>query len=135
MALFSQLGNYKNFGLLIMRVGLGVMMFAHGLPKLTGGIPKWESLGNNMAHLHIHFLPVAWGFMSAVTETIGGLLCVLGLWFRLISLLMVFNFTVAIISLFAGGGNIHDASEAIELAVVFAGLLFLGAGSYSVDKS
>jgi putative oxidoreductase len=89
MALFSQLGNYKNFGLLVMRAGLGVMMFIHGLPKLTGGPAKWESLGTAMGHLHIHFFPVFWGFMSAITETIGGIFCVLGLWFRLVCLLMV----------------------------------------------
>ena len=135
MALFSQLGNYRNFGLFVMRVGLGVMMFLHGLPKLTGGIPRWEALGQNMGHLHIHFIPVFWGFMSAITETIGGIFCVLGLWFRLVSLLMVINFVVAVATLFAGGSTVLAASEAIELLFVFFGLVFLGAGSYSIDKS
>jgi len=135
MALFSQLGNYRNFGLFVMRAGLGIMMFLHGLPKLTGGIPRWESLGENMGHLHIHFFPVFWGFMSAITETIGGIFCVLGLWFRLVSLLMVINFIVAIATLFAAGKDILGASEAIEMCFVFFGLIFLGAGSYSIDKS
>ena len=135
MALFSQLGNYRNFGLFVMRVGIGVMLFLHGLPKLTGGPAKWESLGHSMSNLHIHFYPVFWGFMSAITECIGGLFCVLGLWFRLVSLLMVFNFIVAILALLAGGKDALGASEAIELAFVFFGFLFLGAGSYSVDKS
>ena len=135
MALFSQLGNYRNFGLFALRVGLGIMMFLHGLPKLTGGIPKWESLGQNMGHLHIHFFPVFWGFMSAITETIGGMFCVLGLWFRLVSLLMVFNFIVAVATLFAMGKGIVESSEAIELLFVFFGLVFLGAGAYSIDKS
>jgi len=135
MALFSQLGNYKNFGLLIMRAGLGIMMFLHGLPKLTGGVPKWESLGQNMQHLHITFAYVFWGFMSAITECIGGLFCVLGLWFRLICILMVINFIVAILTLFAAGKGFMGAAEAIELAVVFFGLIFQGAGTYSIDKS
>jgi putative oxidoreductase len=135
MALFSQLGNYKNFGLLVTRVGLGVMMFIHGLPKLTGGPDKWESLGHSMSHLHITFFPVFWGFMSAITETIGGLFCVLGLWFRLVSLLMVINFIVAILVLVDGGKTVMGASEAIELCIIFFGLIFLGAGAYSVDKS
>ena len=135
MALFSQMGNYRNFGLFAMRVGLGILMFLHGLPKLTGGIAKWESLGQNMGHLHIHFFPVFWGFMCAVTEAIGGLFCVLGLWFRVVSLLMVINFIVAIATLFAMGKGILEASEAIELCFVFLGCFFLGAGSYSIDKS
>ena len=135
MALFAQLGNYRNFGLLVVRVGLGIMMFLHGLPKLTGGIPRWESLGQSMGHLHIHVFPVFWGFMSAITESIGGLFCVLGLWFRLVSLLMVINFIVAILTLFAAGKDMLGASEAIELCCVFFGFIFLGAGTYSVDKS
>jgi len=135
MALFSQLGNYRNFGLLVMRAGLGAMMFMHGLPKLTGGIPKWEALGQNMGHLHIHFFPVFWGFMSAITETIGGIFCVLGLWFRLVSILMVINFIVAIATLFGMGKGITESSEAIEMLFVFFGFIFLGAGSLSIDKS
>jgi putative oxidoreductase len=135
MALFAQLGNYKNFGLLVMRAGLGILMFVHGLPKLTGGIPKWEDLGSNMGLLHIHFLPVFWGFMCAVTECIGGLFCVLGLWFRLVSILMVINFIVAAAVHFADGGGLKGASHALELCFVFFGLIFLGAGTLSIDKS
>jgi len=119
MALFSQLGNYKNFGLFVMRAGLGIMMFMHGINKLTGGPAEWETLGRNMGHLHIHFMPVFWGFMCAVTETIGGLFCVLGLWFRLVSILMVINFIVASLTIISAGAGIMKASEAIELAFVF----------------
>ena len=135
MALFAQLGNYKNFGLFVMRAGLGVMMFMHGIHKLTDGPAEWETLGRNMGHLHIHFMPVFWGFMCAITETIGGLFCVLGLWFRLVSILMVINFIVASLTIISGGAGIMKASEAIELAFVFFGLIFLGAGEWSVDKS
>lgn len=135
MALFSQLGNYRNFGQLVMRAGIGVFMFMHGLPKLTGGIPKWESLGQNMGYLHIHFLPVAWGFMCAITECIGGLFLVLGLWFRLVSFLLLINFIVAAIALHAKGHDMMDSSEAIELCFVFFGFIFIGAGTYSIDKS
>jgi putative oxidoreductase len=135
MALFSQLGNYKNFGLLVMRAGLGVMMFLHGLPKLTGGVPKWHSLGENMGLLHIHFIPVFWGFMCAITECIGGLFCVLGLWFRLVCMLMLINFIVATAAHLAEGEKVLEASHALELCFVFFGLIFLGAGTYSIDKS
>jgi len=135
MALLGKLGNYRNFGLLVMRAGLGVMMFIHGLDKLTGGPDKWDQLGKSMGNLHIHFVPVFWGFMSAVTESIGGLFCVLGLWFRLVSLLMLINFIVAVVTLFAMGKDLKGASEAIELGFVFFGFLFVGPGAYSVDKS
>lgn len=134
MALFSQLGRYTGTGLFIMRVGLGAMMILHGLPKLEGGPETWEKLGLAMGNLNIHFLPTFWGFMCAITETVGGLFCILGLWFRLVSLMMVINLSVAALSHFAAGEGIKGASHAMELAFAFAGLVFLGAGRYSVDK-
>ncbi|MCW3122733.1 MAG: DoxX family protein [Flavipsychrobacter sp.] len=135
MALFSQLGNYKNFGLLVMRAGLGAMMMIHGLPKITGGPEKWEQLGHAMGNLNIHFAPVFWGFMAALTEAIGGLFCILGLWFRLVSILMTIVMIVAAISHYAAGEGIAGSGHAIELAFAFFGLIFLGPGVYSVDKS
>ena len=46
MALFSNLGKYKNFGLLVIRVGLGIMFIYHGFPKLAGGEKMWIQLGS-----------------------------------------------------------------------------------------
>jgi putative oxidoreductase len=134
MALFSGLGNYKNFGLLVMRAGIGVMMMIHGLPKLTSP-EKWESLGRAMEHVHIHFMPTFWGFMCAVAEAIGGLFCIMGLWFRLVCMLLLINFIVASVTVLDSGKDIKGASECIILSFVFFGLIFLGAGTMSVDKS
>ena len=134
MALFSQLGNYRNTGLFIMRVGIGAMMIVHGFDKLKGGPDVWKSLGHAMGNLHMHYIPVFWGFMCAITETLGGLFCIMGLWFRLVSLFMIINFFVAALSHFSAGDGIKEASHAIELVFAFAGLLFLGPGLYSVDR-
>ncbi len=135
MALLGKLGRYTNFGLLIMRIGLGAMLILHGKDKLMGGPDVWTELGHAMGKLHIHFLPAFWGFMCAITETIGGLFCMLGLWFRPVCLLLVINFIVATIFHYTTLSKIGDASHAIELACTFFGLMFLGAGVYSVDKS
>lgn len=134
MALFSQLGNYRNFGLLVMRAGLGAMMVIHGLPKLMGGPETWEKLGHAMSNLHITAFPAFWGFMCALTEAVGGLFCVLGLWFRLVSILMTITMVVAAVSHYSAGEGITGAGHAIELAFAFFGLIFLGPGVYSVDK-
>lgn len=135
MALFSQLGKYHNFGMLVMRAGIGIMMMVHGLPKLSGGIQKWTELGHAMGNLHIHFAPAFWGFMCAATEGIGGLFCILGLWFRPVSILLFFNFVVAALFHFAAGDGVGGAGHALELCAVFFGFIFLGAGTISVDKS
>ena len=134
MALFSQLGNYRNTGLFIMRAGIGAMMIFHGLPKLTHP-EKWAGLGGAMDTLHIHFLPAFWGFMCAITETIGGLFSILGLWFRLVSIFMIFLFIIASMHHIDAGDGIGGASHAIELGFVYVGFLFLGPGRFSVDKN
>jgi putative oxidoreductase len=134
MAFFSGLGNYKNFGLFVIRAGLGVMFIYHGLPKLLGGPSKWEHLGTATGYVGIHFLPAVWGLLSACTETFGGFLLILGLAFRPVCLLLVTELVVAAIFTFGQSGSLGDATHAIEDAVTFAGLLFVGPGKYSMDK-
>ena len=133
MAIFGKLGRYTGTGLFIMRAGVGAMMIVHGLPNLTGGTKNWTDIGHAMGNLHIYFLPAMWGFISALTLTVGGLFCILGLWFRVVCLFMVFNFIVAATTHFTGIDGIAGAAHALELCFVFAGLLFLGPGRYSVD--
>ena len=137
MALFSNLGNYRNFGLLIIRVGLGIMFIYHGYPKIIGGVKTWEMIGSATGNVGIHFLPVAWGLLAALTETVGGFLLIIGLGFRLACLFLLIDLTIAaLFHLHQTGaeGGLMAASHAIEDAVMFAGLLFVGPGKYSMDK-
>lgn len=134
MALFSQLGNYKNTGLLILRVGLGIMMILHGIPKLTGGFAQWEMIGGAIHNIGISFFPTFWGFAAAATETFGGFLLLIGLAFRPACIFLAFNMLIASLNHLSGGQSLMEASHAIELGFVFVGLLFIGPGKYSVDK-
>lgn len=135
MALFKNAGKYKNFGLLLLRVGLGILFLYHGLPKLLAGPARWEKLGVAAGSVGIHFLPVLWGFLCAIIETFGGVFLIVGLAFRPVCLLLVLNLIVAAIFTYHMSGDFGDATHAIEDAIAFAGLFFLGPGSYSVDKS
>lgn len=134
MAIFENLGKYKNFGLLLIRIGLGIMFIYHGVPKLAGGPDSWEKLGAAMKNVGISYAPAFWGFMAAVTETFGGLLFLIGLAFRPVCLLLIVNLMVAALMHFAKGDGLQGAAHAIEDAVAFLGLLFIGPGIYSVDK-
>ncbi|TSD64663.1 DoxX family protein [Inquilinus sp. KBS0705] len=134
MALFGSLNNYRNTGLLIIRVGLGAMMVYHGYPKLLGGPEGWAGLGTSTKYVGITFLPVVWGFLAAVVETLGGFLFLIGLAFRPVCLLLLINLIVAAATHFGKGDGLQGAAHAVELAFVFAGLLFVGPGKYSVDK-
>jgi len=142
MVILGKLGNYTNFGLFIMRVGLGLMMIMHGYPKLAGGPVMWAGLGNSMTEMGVHFAPSFWGFMSAATEAVGGLFLVLGLWTRPVCLFLLIDMIVASFHHFHVGAlqhsstqdTLNQASHAIELAFVFFGLIFLGPGRFSIDK-
>jgi len=135
MAIFSRLGRYTSFGLLLLRIGLGAMMVVHGYPKLTGGPEKWEMIGGAMKNFGMNAYPTFWGFMAAVAEALGGVLLMLGLAFRPACLLLLFTMVVASVMHFSKGDDLNTASHAIELGFVFLGLLFVGPGKYSIDKS
>lgn len=134
MAVLSNLGRYKDAGLLILRVGLGAMMIFHGYPKIIGGPEGWAQLGASTKYVGINFLPTFWGLMAALAEGLGGVLIILGLWFRPAAIFLMLNMIVASAMHLGKGDLLSDASHAIELAFVFAGLIFIGPGKYSVDK-
>ncbi len=134
MPLFTKLGKYNNTALLLLRIGIGAMMMLHGYPKLSGGIEKWEKLGSAMAAIGVKVLPTLWGFMAAITESIGGLFFLLGLFFRPTSFFLLFTMIVATAMHLKDGETIVDASHSIELAVVFLSMFIIGPGRYSVDK-
>lgn len=134
MAILDNLGKYRNTGLLLLRIGVGIMFIIHGFPKLAGGPQGWEGLGGSMKVIGIDFLPVFWGFMAAVTETFGGFLLIVGLFYRPACILLVFTMIIAALVHFGKGDGLQGASHAIELAIVFFSLIFIGPGKYSVDK-
>ncbi|RYE17255.1 MAG: DoxX family protein [Sphingobacteriaceae bacterium] len=129
-----QLGAYKDFGLLVLRVGAGILIITHGLPKLAGGPTAWSRIGASMGLLGIKFVPVLWGFLAAAAEGIGGLLIVLGLFFRPAAFLALFTMVVAAYKHLSTGDGLKGAEMAILYGIIFFSLFILGPGSYSVDK-
>jgi putative oxidoreductase len=134
MALLASFGKYRNTGLLITRIGLGILFMLHGYPKLLGGPEQWESIGGAMKYVGIDFLPAAWGLLAALTETFGGFLILIGLAFRPVCLLLTFTMAIAATMHLSGNEGFMSASHAIEVGSVFFGLAFIGPGTYSVDK-
>jgi len=133
--LLKFLGKYRDAGLLILRIGLGAAFIIHGLPKLTGGPKLWPSLGKSMGLIGIDFLPTFWGFMAAFSEGIGGVLLVLGAFYRPVCLLLTFTMCMATLVLASPKNrDFKEYSNPLKLAVVFFGLAFVGPGRFSIDK-
>lgn len=132
---FNQLmKSYQDIGLLFFRLGIGGMFMWHGFPKIFGGVEKWTALGKTMATFGINFAPAFWGFMSGFAEFFGGLLITLGLFYRLASLLLAFNLSVAFISQMVDGKGLMKASQSLEDGFSFLAALFVGPGKYSLDE-
>lgn len=125
--------NY-HFGLLIIRIGIGIMFMLDGWPKISGGPENWAGLGGALSSFGIDFMPKFWGFMAAFAEFFGGLVLVLGLFFRPAVLLLFFTMVVATAVHISGGDGFNDYSHALESGLLFFGLLFVGAGKYSLDE-
>ena len=125
----------RDAGLLIMRAGVGAVFFyVHGLPKVLAGAAMWGKLGAAMGNLGVHFLPTLWGFMAASAEFGGGLFLLLGLLTRPAAAILAFDMIVAAVMHLTMGQGMEAASHAIEIFFFSLGLIFTGAGRYSLDQ-
>ncbi len=125
---------FRDFGLFLLRVGTGVAFMMHGLPKLQGGPEYWEQIGTAMANLGITFAPVFWGFMAALAEFGGGLLLLMGLFLRPVTLALFITMAVATVMHIKKGDDFNTYSHALEAGILFISLLFIGPGRFSLDQ-
>jgi putative oxidoreductase len=128
----AKANRFLDEGLLILRIGLGVMFLYHGGPKIIGGTEMWARIGIAAGNFGVTFWPTFWGLMSGIAEFGGGLCLILGLLFRPAMILLIINLAVAASTHFAGGQGLAGASHAIEDAIMFVGLFFIGPGRYSL---
>lgn len=126
--------NLLHVGWLLIRVGIGISIFLHGYPKITGGQEVWTAIGQNMSIFGIDFAPTLWGFMAAVAESLGGLLFAIGLFFRPAAIMLTGTMIVALATHISAGDNFMVYGHALDLMIVFAGAILIGAGRYSIDK-
>ena len=127
---------HHHLGLFILRLGVGLsMLIFHGYGKITGGPGTWEAIGSNMAGLGIDFAPAFWGFLAALAESVGSLCIILGIFFRPACFVLAFTMLVAMtrhlgLPSDSPAAGWRGASHALELFVVYVGLLVAGSGRF-----
>lgn len=117
--------------LFILRLAAGVIFVLHGYGKLFGNAPGMDMFTSMVAGLGLP-MPGIFAYAAALSEFLGGLALLTGLYTKVFSALLVVVMAVA----FAGvkqfklpQGDVDIALMAIALAIHFA-----GPGSYTVRK-
>lgn len=129
-------GMNPELGLAILRIVLGVIFIAHGLPKLTGGI---EGTAGFFGQLGIP-VPLIAAWFIALLETLGGLMLVVGFFVTPVSLLLAAHMLTGIILVHAANGFyvIGPGQGGIEfnllLAVCALAMVFCGPGLAALDN-
>lgn len=127
---------YAGVGELILRLALGIVFLAHGLPKLKNP----AELTGLLTKLGIPAAPLlAW--LVALLETAGAVLLILGLATRIIALGLVIDMMVAIVTVkrsmakspFTSGMSAGWDFELMLLATALA-VVFLGSGPLGIDR-
>lgn len=130
----KKLFHSPNFGLLVMRVGLGLIMLTHGIPMILGGTSALINIGSTMSLIGINFFPLFWGLIAALSYIAGGLFYILGFWVRPVSFILFFDMLMAVLFHISKADKFSIIAHPIALGIVFFSLIFIGAGKYSIDK-
>lgn len=122
----------EDFGKLILRVTVAVLILFHGISKVIGGAGFITGLVAKAG------LPPALGYLVYVGEVIAPLLILFGVWTRIGGLIVVINMIVAVLLVHTSQffTMAKTGGWALELQALYfaAGLAIalLGAGRYSV---
>ncbi len=128
------LAKYREFGLLLIRLSLGLLFILYTAPVLIAGPSAWGHFGAGARTFGIHSHQQLWGFVGALAGCAGGVLMIFGLFFR-VGVLLVLLLALAHAIGITKAAGFRTPLPSVEMCFVLAGILFVGPGKYSVDKN
>ncbi len=120
--------NAENYGFLALRVSVGIVFVIMGWSKLT----NIEMISGMLASKGF-FWPMLWGYVVALTEFLGGLGVLFGVFVRFFAQLLAIVMIVALLLVHVGG-PFAQAMAPIALLGSTVALAFLGGGKWVATK-
>jgi putative oxidoreductase len=129
----------ENWGILLIRLALGTIMFAHGTQKVFGwwggpGFNQWTSQAAPFQEMRPSWL---WMGAAAVSELVGGAMVIMGLYTRIGAFFISCVMLTAILGVHWKSGffiNAGGFEYPMALLGMAAALLVHGGGSASIDS-
>jgi putative oxidoreductase len=126
-----------DFGLLIIRLVIGVLFIGHGAQKLFGWFGGYGLKGTGGWFDSIGMKPgVTMALVAGLAELIGGILFALGLLTPLAGIMIAGTMVMAIVKVHAPNGLWSTANgyeNNLTLLTVAIGIAFIGPGQYALD--
>jgi putative oxidoreductase len=136
-------GTYASWSHLVVRLGLGIVFFAHGAQKTFGWFGG-HGLSATIGGFRQMNIPPAATALAAFIECFGGLALIIGLLARTVALAVVLVMLVAIVKVHARNGFFlnfamtpgkgHGYEFNLALIAMALSILIGGAGALSIDR-
>jgi putative oxidoreductase len=132
-----QTGNGNNLATLLLRVGIGIILAAHGSQKLFGWFDGYglEATGQWMASIGL-----SPGYLMALlagsAEFLGGIALIIGFLTRPAAIISAFTMLIALFVVHLGNGfflSNNGFEYAFALSIACIAIAAQGAGKWSID--
>ncbi|MBP9864521.1 DoxX family protein [Patescibacteria group bacterium] len=123
--------NRLDIALLVLRIAAGVIFVLHGYGKLFGGAPGMTGFTGMVANMGFP-LPIVFAYAAALSEFVGGLALIFGLFTNVFSVLL----SIVMIVAFTGAKHLKLPMGDVDLALlsIAIAIYLVGPGMYTVRK-
>ncbi|MDQ3536002.1 MAG: DoxX family protein [Bacteroidota bacterium] len=87
-------------------------------------------VGSNMSLIGINFWFIFWGLLAALSQFVGGILLITGLYFTPVCVLLLLTMLVSTIRHLSAGDPFIVYTHSLELSIVFFSLIITGPGRH-----
>ncbi|MEX0326622.1 MAG: DoxX family protein [Puniceicoccaceae bacterium] len=136
----KSLFRHPDMGLVIIRLGVGIVLAIAGYNKFMGGEATLHAVGANIKYFGLdvgtnNISTMFFGVLAAGVELAGGVFIIAGILFRTSAFFLIMTMLVATLMMIdTSGGDLTKFGYPMVVGMVLLGLLFTGPGKISLMK-